>query len=362
MIALISITNYVYILRLSLAVVHANCFVRAGFGKVGGTRSGKPSNGGITQFPPPRHNCPSICYNAGRTGFHSLLTAAAVLGLIQQWDTVAIVGVGLIGGSIGLALRERQLARRVVGIGRRELTLQIAKDVGAIEEGTTDLAEGVAEANLVIVCTPVGQVVGHVRESAAHAPADSLITDVGSTKQQIIEQLADDLARGLRFVGSHPLAGSEKTGPAQAQGNLLSNRLVVVTPCEQNRPEDIETIEQFWESLGASTRRMSPAEHDRALAATSHLPHLAASALAAATPAEWLSIVATGWLDTTRVAAGEVELWTQIFESNAEQVLSALSRLEGSLAAFRTALEQNDREGLSKLLAEAKDRRDAAKT
>lgn len=281
---------------------------------------------------------------------------------MQQWDTVAIVGVGLIGGSIGLALRERQLARRVVGIGRRELSLQIAKDVGTIDVSTTNMATGVAEANLVIVCTPVAQIVGHVRQAAAHVPAGTLITDVGSTKQQIVDSLADDMQAGLAFVGSHPLAGSEKTGPNQAQGNLLSDRLVVVTPSQHNQPADIEKIEQFWDSLGARVLRMPPDEHDRALAATSHLPHLAAAALAAATPAEWLSVVASGWLDTTRIAAGDVELWTQIFESNRAQVLEALTRLEVSLADFRAALEQNDQTALGKLLAEAKQRRDAANT
>lgn len=286
--------------------------------------------------------------------------AASAVHSMQQWDTVAIVGVGLIGGSIGLALRERQFARRIVGIGRRELTLQIAKDVGAIEESTTDLVQGVAEAELIIVCTPVGQIVEHVRQAAESAPDGALITDVGSTKQFIVAQLGDDLGRNIRFVGSHPLTGSEKAGPTQSQGNLFSGRLVIVTPTEQTRAEDVERITGFWESLGARVRTMPAAEHDQALAATSHLPHLAASALAAATPAEWLPLVAGGWLDCTRVAAGDVDLWTQIFESNADNVIAALDRLERALAAFRTALERRDPDGLAGLLSAGKQRRDEA--
>lgn len=279
---------------------------------------------------------------------------------MQQWDTVAIVGVGLIGGSIGLALRERQLARRIVGIGRRELTLQIAKDVGAIEESTTDLRQGVAEANLIIVCTPVGLVVDHVRRAAEHAPSGALITDVGSTKQQIVSELSDDLGREIRFVGSHPLAGSEKAGPAQAQGNLFSGRLVVVTPTAQTRREDIDCLVGFWESLGARVRQMPADEHDQALAATSHLPHLTAAALAAATPLENLPFVAGGWLDSTRIAAGDVDLWTQIFESNADNVIAALGRFEQKLAAFRAAIQHRNQSQLSELLSEGKQRRDAA--
>lgn len=281
---------------------------------------------------------------------------------MSTWDKVAIVGVGLIGGSIGLALRNRGLARQVVGIGRRPASLRIAKRVGAVDRTTLDLERGAAGADLVIVCTPVGEIVGHVRAAAKSCAPAALITDVGSTKGQIVSQLHGRLPRDVRFVGSHPLAGSEKAGPAAANAELLTGRIVVVTPGDDTRQEDVERTNGLWTSLGADVCRMSPAEHDEALAATSHLPHLAASAVAAATPRDFLPLVAGGWLDTTRVAAGDAELWTQIFRSNRGQLLTAVGRLEASLGEFRRALEQDDRRRLTKLLAEAKHVRDWAGT
>ncbi|HUY33886.1 MAG TPA: prephenate dehydrogenase/arogenate dehydrogenase family protein [Pirellulales bacterium] len=277
---------------------------------------------------------------------------------MKQRDTVAIVGVGLIGGSIGMALRARGLARHVVGIGRRAGSLRTARQMGAVTRTTLDLARGVAHADLVIVCTPVGRIAADVRAAALACRAGALITDVGSTKAEIVASLEGELPRQTRFVGSHPLAGGERSGPAAATADLLVDRAVIVTPTVATRDDDYTAVAAFWNSLGARVVRMSPANHDRVLAATSHLPHLAASALAAATPEDDLPLVAGGWLDTTRVASGDAELWRQIFSSNRSNVLTALARYEGVLASLRHALEQGDEAKLVEILAEAKRRRD----
>jgi len=277
---------------------------------------------------------------------------------MKQHDTVAIVGVGLIGGSIGMALRERGLARHVVGIGRRMTSLRTARQMGAVTRTTLDLARGVARAELVIVCTPVGRIAGDVRTAAQACKAGALLTDVGSTKAEIVAALEGELPRHTRFVGSHPVAGGEKSGPAAATADLLVGRTVIVTPSAVTRDDDYEAIAALWSSLGAGVVRMSPADHDRILAATSHLPHMAASALAAATPEGDLPLVASGWLDTTRVAAGDAELWQQILSSNRAHVLKALARYEGVLASLRRALERGDNAKLVEILAEAKRRRD----
>ncbi|MCA9228095.1 MAG: prephenate dehydrogenase/arogenate dehydrogenase family protein [Planctomycetales bacterium] len=282
---------------------------------------------------------------------------------MMTWDTVAIVGVGLIGGSIGRALLERGLARRVVGIGRRESTLAVAREVGAVSETTTDLAAGVAEARLIVIGTPVELVAGHACEAARHAPDGALITDVGSTKQAIVEGVARLVEQGhfagARFVGSHPLAGSEKAGAAFSQSDLFEDRTVAVTPAGFNADEEIDAVERFWRSLGANVLRMTAAEHDEAVAASSHLPHLAASAVAAATPAECLPLAASGWAGTTRVAAGDPELWRQILSENRRHVLNALARLQQELAAYQRALESNDQTTLLQLLEAGKQRRDS---
>jgi prephenate dehydrogenase len=282
---------------------------------------------------------------------------------MRTWDTVAIIGVGLIGGSIGLTLRERKLAKRVIGIGRRQESLAKALARGCVSETTTNIADGVKNANLIVVCTPVDLVAQHVAEAGKHFPEGSVITDAGSTKAELVVKaetaLADRFPRHMPFVGSHPLAGSELNGPEAASADLFQGRVVVATETDVSDHDVVDTIEEFWQSLGASVVRMSPEDHDAALARTSHLPHLVASALAAATPDSLLSLAATGWQDTTRIAASDVDLWRQIFLANRSPTLKALADFETVLSRFRTALETADAALLTELLAEGKRRRDA---
>jgi prephenate dehydrogenase len=278
---------------------------------------------------------------------------------MKQWDQVAIVGVGLIGGSIGKDLLARGLARQVIGIGRRQATLRTARKVAAVTSTTLSLERGVAGADLVIVCTPVGQIAADVRRVAAACRSGTLITDAGSTKAAIVDALDGSLRDGVHFVGSHPLAGSEKNGPAAAMLDLFVGRTVVVTPSKHTRPVDEQAISEFWSSLGAKVVRMTAAEHDRTVAATSHLPHLAAAALAAAAREQDRPLVARGWLDTTRIAAGDPQLWKQILLVNRAHVLTALGRYEKVLASLRRALEREDEAKLEEILTDAKHSREA---
>jgi prephenate dehydrogenase len=272
---------------------------------------------------------------------------------MTRLDTVAIVGVGMIGGSLGLAIKDRRAARKVIGIGRTSSSLMKASRLGQVDRTTTDLAQGVADADLVIVCAPVAKVAPLLKEAALHSRPDALFTDAASTKHEIIRDIARSADLAPRFIGSHPLAGSEKSGPEAAVADLLLDRTVIVTPVRTNRAEDIRRICRFWESLGAHVVRMSPEEHDRIVAATSHVPHIVSSILAAATPSAMLPLVARGWLDTTRVAAGDPELWKEIVASNRVNVLKALSRFERVFASFRGAVEQRDWKKLNGLLERA---------
>ena len=282
---------------------------------------------------------------------------------MRTWNTVAIIGVGLIGGSIGLALRERGLASRVVGIGRRKDSLEKALARGCVTVITTSIAEGVNQAELVVVCSPVGSIAEHVREACEHCGERCVVTDAGSTKGQIVAQveaaLAERIGDRVAFVGSHPLAGSEQSGPESADGALFKDRVVVITPTKASRSDAVAAVEEFWQSLGARTVQMTPHVHDEALACTSHLPHLVASALAAATPEKLLPLTASGWQDTTRIAAGDAELWRQILLANRDSTLKGLADFETVLNKFRTALETADGALLAELLAEGKRRRDA---
>ena len=277
----------------------------------------------------------------------------------RAWNTVAIVGVGLIGGSLGLALRERKLAREVIGVGRTVETLRVAQKMGAVTQIALDLDKAAGQADLIVVCTPVGRIAEDVLAAGRACPPGALITDVGSTKERIVRELSGKLKPGVTFVGGHPLAGSEKSGPAAAQARLFERKIVVVTP-EPDTPEPAcQAVESLWRTCGAVVRRMSPRDHDEALAETSHLPHFVASALARTTAAERLALTASGWLDSTRVAAGDPALWRQIFLANREHLLAALDRYQASLAELRQAVEGNLPDRLENLLLEAKQTRDA---
>jgi len=277
---------------------------------------------------------------------------------MQRWNHVAIVGVGLIGGSIGLALRERGLATQVIGIGRRPERLRKAKSLGAVTATSQAINEGVAGADLVVVCTPVAEIAGHVLEAAAAAQR-AILTDAGSTKESIVKAVEAKLGKGNRFVGGHPLAGSEKSGVENARADLFEGRVVVVTPSRKTDSDCLSTVADFWSGLGASVLVMSPAEHDKALATTSHLPHLTAAAVARVTGQDELPLTAGGWRDLTRIAAGDSELWTQILLENRGHVLKSLGQFEKTVAAFRVALERGDRRKLLQLLTEGKQVRDA---
>lgn len=275
---------------------------------------------------------------------------------MAEFDTVAIVGVGLIGGSIGLAVRERKLARQVIGIGRNEGNLAEARRLGAIDAGTTVLEHGVEEAQLVVVCTPVDTIADFVSRAAGNSANRTLITDAGSTKHEIVktvETLLIDRRDGPRFVGSHPLAGDHRTGVAHARGDLFDGRKVVVTPTDATHRAAVVEVGGFWQTLGAEVVVMSPTEHDEALAATSHLPHLIASALALATPKDLLPLAASGWRDTTRVAGGDPEMWRAIFATNRQEVLEALKRFERWTGEIREILTLQQDERLLRLLERA---------
>ncbi|MEM8945018.1 MAG: prephenate dehydrogenase/arogenate dehydrogenase family protein [Planctomycetota bacterium] len=278
---------------------------------------------------------------------------------MSTYSQVSIIGVGLIGGSIGLALRERGLAAEVVGVGRRQASLDRALECSTVDRVTLDFEEGVAAADIVLVATPVESVVGDVTRALTSAPSGALVTDAGSTKSKICEAVsasADDISR---FVGSHPLAGDHRSGPGFARGDLFVDKTVVVTPTEITPAATTQRAHDFWRALGAHTVEMSPNQHDQALAATSHLPHLVASALASSTPAEWLPLAATGWSDTTRIAAADPSLWTQIFAQNTTDLVAALDRLLEKMQSARSNLLADNHEAVEQFLQQAKRTRDA---
>jgi len=274
-------------------------------------------------------------------------------------DTLAIVGVGLIGASIGQSAKSRGIARQVIGIGRNEQSLALARDQGAIDRFTIDLAEGVKEADLVVFCTPVDMIAHQVRLAALSCRPGTLLTDAGSTKANIVRDVEGKLPAGIHFVGGHPLAGSEKRGPAAAVPDLFAGKVTIVTRTRHTDPDAFAKVSAFWTALGSDVRVLDPETHDMALAFTSHLPHLAASALAGLVPEPWRIFTASGFRDTTRIAAGDPGLWSAIFRENALAMSDALQKLARQIDRYREAILDEDNHQLIDLLTQAKRVRDA---
>ena len=277
-----------------------------------------------------------------------------------HWQTVAIVGVGLIGGSIGKALASRRLAGRIIGVGRTTASLEDARRSGAVTETTTDLAAAVATADLVVVAAGVAAIPDLLDAIDAAVEPGTLIVDAGSVKARIVAAWERRRrARRGRFVGGHPLAGSHRRGPAAADPALFAGRVAIVTPATRTPPGDVTDAGSFWAALGATVFVMSPKEHDRILAVTSHAPHMIAAAVAAATPPAVRRFTAGGWRDTTRIAAGDPELWADIILENPGNVADALRRIAGETGKMLAAIEAGDRRRLAAILRRAKEARDA---
>ena len=281
---------------------------------------------------------------------------------------ITILGVGLIGGSLGLALKAKGFRGQITGLGRRMQTLDIALERGAVDNATTDFHTGVYDADIVVIGTPVDlspEMVQRIAEIRNSAPRPLLITDVGSIKGQIIEEIESFLAvPNLHFVGSHPMAGSEKTSVAFARADLFDGAKCIVTPTDNTHPQVLKLVTNLWQSVDTQVCHLSPAEHDLVIAGASHLPHLIASILTNTVgeigndTAKALDFAATGFRDTTRIAAGSPELWRAIFMQNAHSLLPMIDSTIENLAQFKALLENRDDVEIERLLAHAKTLRD----
>lgn len=273
---------------------------------------------------------------------------------------LAIVGVGLLGGSVALAARAKGITDRVIGIGRNPERLQAAVEAGVIDEFFIELPAGNAPWTTVVIGTPVDRIASDVIRVASVSRPGTLITDVGSVKGPICDTVpSESLPAGVSFVGSHPLAGSEKTGYEAARADLFEGRVTVVTPQPETDRSAGTAVRNFWEQLGSHVVEMSPLDHDAALATTSHLPHTAAAALAAVLPEPFQPLAASGFRDTTRIAAGDPDLWVAILLENAPAVSASLATFSESFQKFQQAIENRDAVELKKLLQLAKRNRDA---
>lgn len=280
---------------------------------------------------------------------------------MQAFDPIAILGTGLLGGSIGLGLRAAGCAGRIVGFGRTQQTLAKARELGCIDEGFTDLAAAVRGCKLVVLATPVRAIPPLMEQLADVLPPDAVVTDVGSTKREICAAARQHLQHPERFVGAHPMAGSELHGPAHARADLFRGRLCILTPAGTNaQAEAVARVESLWQALGMTLTVKSPEEHDEMVAVISHLPHAVAVMLVElADRQKAMSVAATGFRDTTRIASGDPQVWLDIFTTNRDAILAAIDRFSEELGRFRSAVERCDEPAIRTLLEHAKAARDA---
>ncbi len=277
---------------------------------------------------------------------------------------MAILGVGLLGGSLGLAIKQRALARQVTGFVRRQSRVRECERSGAVDRATLDLAEAVREAELVVLCTPLAQMRPLAEQMLPALEPGAIVTDVGSAKSGVVRELEPLLARaGARFVGSHPLAGAEKTGVAWARADLFEGAVCVVTPTRRTETEARQRIERLWRRLGTRVLTLSPQQHDALLARSSHLPHVLAAALVAFVldsrhPRVQSLVCANGFRDTTRIASGSPEMWRDIALANRVHLRRALKEFMTRLEQVQTLLQRGDARALEQWFARAKERRD----
>ena len=270
----------------------------------------------------------------------------------EIFHKIAIVGVGLIGGSLALALRQQDAASVLVGVENNATSAQWALDNGLVDEIAGQVPD---DATLVALCVPSDLVSSWVVKLAKHQAA---VFDVGSVKGPIVSAVASQINLPENFVPCHPISGSEKSGPESARADLFTGCMVVLTPTENTSPQALESVFKLWRCLDARTSQLSPKDHDRALAITSHIPHLLAFAFMQQVEEQHFSLTGGGFRDFTRIAGANPELWWRIFQLNKEEVLTALDTFSTALQSLAQSIRDADGEsGIAQISAAANKRK-----
>jgi len=273
---------------------------------------------------------------------------------MKLFKKVAIVGTGLIGGSLGMVIKRNHLADQVVGVSRHKRNIVLAKKMGAIDSGSQSL-EIIRGADLLILATPIDTIISQAPRISKLVKAGCIVTDVGSTKEKIVSSLTRVFPR---FVGTHPMAGSEKRSIINANPNLFKGSLCILTKTNKTDQLAFVKIMGLWKRLGARLLILSPKEHDKALGFVSHLPHLIAFSLINSIPDKNLKFASGGLKDTTRIAASDSEIWSEIFFSNRKNILNDISLFEKQVSRIKSALQKSNKKPLKSILKQAKTKRD----
>ena len=265
------------------------------------------------------------------------------------YDRVALIGLGLIASSMCHAVRRAGLAKEIVGYARSSETRDIAREIGLCDRISDTAIDAVKDADLVVLCVPVGAMGAVAEEIGPFLKPGATISDVGSVKRTVIDAVAPYVPEGVHFIPAHPLAGTEHSGPRSGFAELFDNRYTIIVPVEGSEPQAVERLTTFWKGLGALTETMDPDHHDLVLAVTSHTPHLiaytmvgVADDLRRVTDSEVIKYSAAGFRDFTRIAASDPVMWRDVFLNNKEATLEILGRFTEELFALQRAIRQGD--------------------
>jgi prephenate dehydrogenase len=274
-------------------------------------------------------------------------------------NQITIIGMGLLGGSIGMGCVQKRLAKKVVAVVRRESALDEVKGKNAADEVTLDIAAGVREADLIIFSVPIPTIPVICETIAKDVPEGCIVTDVASVKCCIVQQMEHILGKSCRLVGSHPMAGAEKSGIHTADPSILKDSVCIVTPTEKTDPDALATVKEFWGALGMRTKEVSPGEHDQAVALISHLPHVAAYALmntiqnSSKSPGDVIDFAGPGFRDATRIAASSPVMWTEICMANKSTLLKIIKEFRDNISYCIDALENENSDQLRRIFTDA---------
>jgi prephenate dehydrogenase len=278
----------------------------------------------------------------------------------MKLNRVAIIGVGLIGASFGLALKERGLADEIYGFGRNEDNLKKAKARGIIDAYSTDITKVSSSADLVVLATPVGVFVEIAREISPFLKKGSIVIDVGSVKGRLVYELESIMPEGVHYVGTHPIAGSDKSGIEYARPDLFKDARCIITPTEKTDPESLSFILELWKDFGCNVELIDPMKHDEIYGAVSHLPHIIAYCLVntiGQIDSEYIRYAGQGFKDTTRIALSSPELWRDIVVYNRDNLLKLLEVFEKNIEELRRLLEEASSEKIKELFTKAQELR-----
>lgn len=277
---------------------------------------------------------------------------------MKKINKITIVGVGLIGGSMGLALKKHRIANEIVGVGHRVQSIKKAIKLKTIDRGTLNLRSGVKDADIIILATPILDIPKLIKNMKSVIKKGCIITDVGSVKGYIAQEMERILPKGINFVGAHPMAGSEKRGVDKARGDLFKKSVCILTKTRKTNKPSLNVLKRLWREFGAKVVELSPDTHDKIVSEISHLPHMVVFTILSSIDQKSLKLASSGFFDTTRIASSDAKIWKDIAISNRCEILKSINKFKKELTTLEKSICRKDSKKLLSIFSNAKKKRE----